>query len=92
MVAVAATIASLVGWAVLALLERVSGRAARVWLAGAPLVLLVSLSAPLSGHGVSGGNRLALVLMHVAAGSVLIPGLWASSPTRTSLHRGGGER
>lgn len=86
-VAVAATIAGLLGWTSVGLLERAGRQAARIWLLGAPLVLLASLSAPLSGHGVSGGNRLALVLMHLAAGSVLIPALWTSSPTWTRISR-----
>src|SRR5262249_26256318 len=35
--------------------------------------LAVSLPAPLSGHGVTGTDRLALICMHLAAGTVLIP-------------------
>ena len=40
---------------------------------GAPVALLVSLGAPLSGHGISASNRLSLVLMHVAVAGVVIP-------------------
>ena len=81
-VAVVAALGALLGWAVIALLERASQKAARIWAVSAPLVLLASFSMPLSGHGVSGGNRLALIMMHLAVGAVVVPAYWASSPTR----------
>jgi hypothetical protein len=73
-IVVFATLAgSLIGWALLALLERFTSRSRRIWAIAAPLALFASLGAPLSGHGISGGNRLALVLMHLVVGGVLIP-------------------
>jgi hypothetical protein len=78
-VVVASLIGGLIGAAFLTLLERLTHRPRRLWALLAPLALLLSLAAPLSGHGVSGGNRLALVLMHLAVGGVLIPLLDRSS-------------
>jgi hypothetical protein len=42
-----------------------------IW-AVAPLALLVSLGASLSEHGISAGNRLSLVLIHVAVAGIAI--------------------
>lgn len=81
-VAVVAALGALLGWGVIALLESASHKAARVWAVSAPLVLLASFAMPLSGHGVSAGNRLALILIHLAVGAVVIPAYWVSSPTR----------
>lgn len=69
-------------WAVLALLERVVRDPRRVWSLLAPLALLVSFGGPLSGHGISAGNRVALVLMHVAVAAVLIPLYRSTAPER----------
>lgn len=78
--AVAAT-AALLGWAAIAVLERLHQRAVAIWTIAAPLALLASLGLPLSGHGVSPGNRGALILMHLAVAGVVIPLYRASSPT-----------
>jgi hypothetical protein len=87
-VIVAALIGSLLGWSVMALLEHLTSRARRFWAAIAPLALLISLAGPLSGHGVSGGNRLALVLMHLAVAGIVIPVLYRSSrSTETAAQR-----
>jgi hypothetical protein len=40
----------------------------------------VSLSAPLSGHGLTGTGQLALICMHLAVGAVLIPVFALSTP------------
>ena len=81
-VAVASAVLSLVGWAVLAALERLTPHARRIWLVVALVGLAASLSAPLSGTGVSTANRGVLVLMHVAVAAVLIPVLYRTSPRR----------
>jgi hypothetical protein len=78
-VIVAASIGSLLGWSVMALLEHLTTRPRRFWAMIAPVALLISLAGPLSGHGVSGGNRLALVLMHVAVAGIIIPLLYRTS-------------
>jgi len=44
--------------------------------------LVLSLGTPLAGAGVTLANRLVLMLMHLAVGSVLIPALYRSSPRR----------
>lgn len=73
-VAVSTLLAGLSGWALLALLERLTARARTVWTVVAGLVLLVSLLGPLSG-GVGGAATLTLVAFHLVAGTVLIIGL-----------------
>ena len=73
---------SFAGWAFIAVLERLTARAPRLWLVIAVAALLLSLGTPLAGAGVTLANRLVLMLMHLAAGSVLIPALYRSSPRR----------
>jgi glycerol uptake facilitator-like aquaporin len=85
-VALVAAIGALLGWAAIALRERVSRRAVAIWTLAAPLVLLASLSRTLSGHGVSPADRTGLMLIHLAAGGVVIPFYRASSLT-TKLER-----
>ncbi|MHB1533983.1 MAG: DUF6069 family protein [Acidimicrobiales bacterium] len=82
---VVAVLAALAGWGVVELLEAKARRPRRAWLVTAPVVLVVSLWAPLSGHGVSSGDRLALICMHLAVGAALTP-LYARSlhPNRGS--------
>jgi hypothetical protein len=79
-VAIVATLLSLAGWGLLALLERLTAHARRAWLIVAPLALVLSLGTPLSGTGVSSANRIVLVLLHLAVGAVLIPALYRTSP------------
>ncbi|NGN68593.1 hypothetical protein G5C51_32455 [Streptomyces sp. A7024] len=70
-----ALLAALAGWGLLAALERFGIRRARaIWTAVAGAVLAVSFL-PLTGDGMDGGTRAALVLMHLAVAAVLIPGL-----------------
>lgn len=78
----ATLIASLVGWGLLAILERRTPRARSIWTVAALVVLLVSLSLPLTA-GVSGTTKVVLALMHVAAAAVLIPVLRSGSAPRT---------
>jgi hypothetical protein len=70
----ASVIASLVGWGLLAMLERRTSRARTIWTAVAIAVLLVSLSLPLTA-GTTASTKAILAMMHVAAAAVLIPGL-----------------
>ncbi|WP_329277728.1 DUF6069 family protein [Streptomyces sp. NBC_01451] len=73
-VLIGTAVVSLLGWALLALLEKVAaGRARAVWTGVAVLVLVVSLFAPLFGAGLSGGNRATLVLLHLTVGAILVP-------------------
>jgi hypothetical protein len=81
-VAMVATLFSLAGWGVLALLERLTTRARRVWLVVAPLALALSLGTPLVGTGVGLTDRLALISLHLVVGAVLIPALARTAPDR----------
>lgn len=74
--------AGLAAIGVLALIERVSRRPARVWLVVSTMLLILSLGAPLSGEGIDTANTLALVSMHLASGAVLIPSLYRSARRR----------
>src|SRR5437773_58011 len=67
-VAIVSTLLSLAGWGLLALLERLTTRARRVWVVIAVVALVLSLGTPLSGTGVTAANRIVLVLMHLAVG------------------------
>lgn len=71
-VAVASGLAGFAAWALLALLERRTGRPRQIWTAIALLALLVSLGAPLSGHGISDASRGVLACLHVLVAVTLI--------------------
>ena len=88
LVVFASAIAAAIGWAALALLERLTSQARAVWAVGATLVLLASLGGPLSGTDVTAANRTALAVLHLAVGAVLIPGLLrtSSEPDRPGPH------
>ena len=77
---------SLLGWALLALLERVTAHARPIWTVVALVVLAVSFFFPLFTIEASGGTKVALALTHVAVAAVLIPVFWATS-TNTRGHR-----
>ncbi|MEU7895921.1 DUF6069 family protein [Nonomuraea sp. NPDC049152] len=79
-IAVVTLVASLLGWALLAGLERLTDRAAAIWTALALLVLALSFL-PLFGVESSGGSKAILALLHVAVGAVLIPAFWRTRRT-----------
>jgi hypothetical protein len=60
------------GWITLALLERYSGSAAKIWTRLAAGVLLLSL-VPIFAEHASAGTRTALLLIHLTVATVLIP-------------------
>lgn len=72
-------VASLLGWAVLAVLEKRSRRAARIWTGIAVAALLVSLIFPIVA-GIATSTKITLILMHLAVAAVVIPALRHSSP------------
>ncbi|MFG2194359.1 DUF6069 family protein [Streptomyces sp. NPDC048639] len=72
-VIISVAVISLVGWGLLALLERLTGRARTVWTAIASAVVVLSLLGPLFAAGLTAGNRITLVCLHLAVGAVLIP-------------------
>lgn len=74
-------LASLLGWGLLAALERLTQRAATIWTVAAGAVLLFSLAGPLTA-AVTTGGKLTLVLLHLGVAVVLIPLL-----RRTALPR-----
>ncbi len=70
---------ALLGWGVLALLERFTRRARTVWTALATVLLVLSF-VPLLGP-MSGATRLTLALLHLAVGAALIPAFYRSVRT-----------
>ena len=66
--------AALLGWALLAVLERWTTRARTTWTAVAAVLLLLSLAGPLTG-ALTAPAAVALVAMHLVVGAVLILGL-----------------
>ena len=78
----AAAVAGLAGWALLAVLERLSTHARTAWTVTAIVVALLSVSAPLSGTSVSASSRTLLVLLHVTVAATLIPLMRRSSTAR----------
>ncbi|MBE1531326.1 DUF6069 family protein [Actinomadura algeriensis] len=87
-VGVFALLPSLLGWAVLAGLERATAHAARIWTAGA-LTLFAASFLPLLGVQATGGSKLVLALTHVAVGAVLIP-VFRRTATARRADTGGG--
>ncbi|WP_213452169.1 DUF6069 family protein [Rhizomonospora bruguierae] len=73
-VAVAALVAGLAAWGLLALLERTVGHPVRTFRIIALIVLALSLVGPL-GSGVGTSSRLVLLGMHLTVGAALIIGL-----------------
>jgi hypothetical protein len=71
-------VAGLAAWALLALAERFTRRAAEIWSGIAGVVLLISLPGPI-GSAVGGGATAALIAMHLVTGAVLIPLMARSS-------------
>jgi hypothetical protein len=71
--------AALLGWAFLAVLERFTSRAGRVWTITALAVLLLSFAMPFNSGEADTSAKWSLLVMHVAVGAVLIPILSRSS-------------
>ncbi|MEU8157437.1 DUF6069 family protein [Micromonospora sp. NPDC048986] len=75
----ATVVAALAGWALLAVLERRTGRSRVWWTSIAVIVLLLSLVVgPPSGVG--GAAKATLALLHLSVGVILILGLPRSRP------------
>ena len=74
-------VVSLLGWALLALLEWRTARARTIWTWVAVAVLVLSLAGPLtSGEGTA--SIVTLVVAHLSVAAVLVPVLRSTSPTR----------
>ena len=67
----ASLIGSLLGWGLLAMLERRTVRARTIWSVVAIAVLFVSLSLPLTA-GTTASTKVVLAIMHVAVAAVLL--------------------
>jgi hypothetical protein len=78
MVLVTALAASLAGWGLLALLERLTRRARAVWTASAAVALVVSF-VPLLTPGTSATSRTVLAVLHLTVAAILIPYLARSA-------------
>jgi hypothetical protein len=65
--------AALLGWAFLAVLERFTSRAERVWTITAVAVLLLSFAMPFNSGEADTSAKWSLLVMHLAVGAVLIP-------------------
>lgn len=72
MVAIVSVLVGLAGWGLLAVLEHFTTRPRGIWIAIAVIVLLLSLSGPLSA-GETVGSKVALTAMHLVAALILIP-------------------
>src|SRR5579875_3680049 len=70
----AALVAGLLGWLLLAALERRTRRSGAVWTGLAVLVLAASLTLPLAA-AVTTSAATGLIVLHLAVGAVVIPGL-----------------
>lgn len=71
-VLVMSLLAGLAGWGLLAVLERRTARARRIWTIIGATVLVVSLGGPLFGAGVSTSSRITLAALHLGVGGVLL--------------------
>ncbi|MBB4919061.1 DUF6069 family protein [Streptosporangium saharense] len=72
-VAVSSLLAGLAGWALLAILERLTSRPRRVWTTIAVTVWILSLLGPLN-SAVATPATLVLLLMHLTVGAIVILG------------------
>jgi hypothetical protein len=70
----------LVGWALLAVLERLSTRGLTIWTVIAVVFFLISLLGPLG--GVTTGAKVTLAAMHIVTAAVLIPAFRRTSGQR----------
>lgn len=72
-VLVSALLCGLAGWGLLAVLERFSSNARRIWTVTASVVLVLSMTGPF--QATSTGATAALVSLHLLVGGILIAGL-----------------
>jgi hypothetical protein len=76
-----AVIASLLGWLLLALLERSTPHARLIWTAIALVALAASLALPLAA-ATTGAAVAGLIVMHLTVGAVVIPAMAHTARTR----------
>jgi hypothetical protein len=73
--------AGLLGWATLALLERLTRRGTLIWTVLAAVVLLLSFG-PVAGVEATGGTKAVLTVMHIVVCAVLLPVFWQTANRR----------
>jgi len=73
--------AGLLGWATLALLERLTRHGTLIWTVIAAIVLLLSFG-PIAGVEATGGTKAVLTVMHAAVAMVLLPMFWQTRNRR----------
>lgn len=78
LVIVTALAASVAGWGLLALLERLTHRARTIWTSTAAVALVVSFT-PLLAPGTPTAARTVLALLHLTVAAILIPALARSA-------------
>jgi apolipoprotein N-acyltransferase len=88
-VAFVSALAAFTAWGPLAVLERLTPRARRMWLVIAVLALVASLGGPWSGTGITTANRVELMGFHLVVGAALIPLLYRTSAKPAASSRGG---
>ena len=77
----AALVAGLIGWLLLAVLDRRTPRARTIWTVTALLVLALSLLLPLAA-GTTAAAVTGLLVLHLTVGAVVIPGLARTARSR----------
>lgn len=65
--------AALLGWALLAVLERFTARPRRIWTITAVVVLLVSLAMPFNSGEIDTAAKWVLLALHLVVGGTVIP-------------------
>ncbi len=73
LVIINSAVPTLVGWGLLAMLERWTSRPRSIWTTVAMAGLMISLAGPMLGEGVSLTNRWFLELLHMVVAAVYIP-------------------
>jgi hypothetical protein len=87
LVAVAAALAALAAWALLAILERTIRHPRRAWTTIAMVAVVISLGAPLSGHGITGTDRAVLACLHLVVATTVIVLLGRTAGHTSSANR-----
>ncbi|MGZ0153258.1 DUF6069 family protein [Kribbella sp. WER1] len=73
-VVISTAVVGLLGWGLLAILERRTPRARRTWTVIAAIVCVTSLGSPLM-NGIGVGAKLGLASLHLVVGAIVILGL-----------------
>jgi hypothetical protein len=85
-VVVASLVGGVLAWTALVVVERVLQRGRRTWFAIVSVALVLSLGGPLSGTGVTTGDRMALVLLHATVAAIILPLLYRSAGAPAADH------